>query len=72
MRRLRVRLSKTPLELFDSRPECVFSDVHAAGKNDLYGFRACVRETLRGFFDTLKRNRQQPVPLLHAFGWYLL
>ena len=31
-----------------------FPDVHAAGKNDLHLFRACGRETLRGFFDTLK------------------
>ena len=31
----------------------MFPDVHAAGKNDLHLFRACGRETLRGFFDTL-------------------
>ena len=31
----------------------MFPDVHAAGKHDLDLFRACGRETLRGFFDTL-------------------
>ena len=30
------------------RPSCIFSDVHAAGKNDRHFFRACGRETLRG------------------------
>ena len=40
--------------LHTCRPECIFPDVHAAGKNDLHVFRACGRETLRGFFDTLK------------------
>ena len=33
----------------------MFPDVHAAGKHDLHLFRACGRETLRGFFDTLCR-----------------
>ena len=32
----------------------IFSDAHVAGENDLALFRASERETLRGFFDTLK------------------
>ena len=39
--------------LHTCRPECIFPDVHAAGKNDLHLFRACGRETLQGFFNTL-------------------
>ena len=42
----------------------MFPDVHAAGKHDLHLFRACGRETLRGFFDTLKR----PVPRNRALA----
>ncbi|MDD6985736.1 MAG: hypothetical protein PUI53_00430, partial [Butyricicoccus porcorum] len=38
--------------LHTCRPERIFPDVHAAGKNNLNGFRACGRETLRDFFDT--------------------
>ena len=45
--------------LHTCRPECIFPDVHAAWKNDLHLFRACGRETLRGFFDTLTRGRLQ-------------
>ena len=38
----------------------MFPDVHAAGKHNLNLFRACGRETLRGFFDTLKPGSDDP------------
>ena len=34
----------------------IFSGAHVTGENDLILFRASERETLRGFFDTLRRG----------------
>jgi len=42
---------------FDARSaQSVFSDVHAAGKNDLILFRRFSGETLRGFLMILKKS----------------
>ena len=41
---------------FDARSaQSVFCHAHVAAENQSYLFRACGRETLRGFFDKLKR-----------------
>ena len=37
----------------------IFCQVHAPTENDLNPFAACERQTLRGFFDTLKRMRSR-------------
>ena len=38
------------------RAQCIFCDVHAAAENDSNRFRRCGGETLRGFFDRLKKR----------------
>ena len=39
----------------------IFSGAHVTGENDLTLFRASERETLRGFFDTLKKETAEAV-----------
>jgi hypothetical protein len=42
----------------------VFFDVHAAGKNGISIYLRLAAQTLRGFFDKLKRRSQMAPPLL--------
>ncbi len=39
---------------------CIFCQVHAPTENDQNLFAACGRQTLRGFFDTLKGDFRTP------------
>ena len=48
----------------------IFSGAHVTGENDLILFRASERETLRGFFDTLKSlTNGQGLSVSKKSGW---
>ena len=60
---------------FDARSaQSVFCHAHVAAENQSYLFRACGRETLRGFFDKLKRLPREALlgegPFPCFFIWY--
>ena len=52
-------------------PSGIFSDIHAAGENDLILFAALARQTLRDFFDSLMRPPEK-IRGPHMFGGQFL